>query len=49
MSELRIITGNFHEKKPATVVKKMAGTPVITGASTLPTFDKTINYLKVQF
>jgi hypothetical protein len=29
MSELPIITGNFHGKNPVTVVKKMAGTPVL--------------------
>jgi hypothetical protein len=40
LSELPKITGNFCEKKPVMVVKKMAGTPVppvsvFTGASTL--------------
>jgi hypothetical protein len=40
MSELPMINGNFHGKKPVTVVQKMTGAPVtvITGASTLKCF-----------
>jgi hypothetical protein len=51
MSELPIITGNFHNKKPVTVVKKMTGTPVavITGASTLFLAGSTENMFSLVF